>query len=232
MIIKIPILAVILDNKNNETIAKKIATHIDLWLNIAVIVSSVLAILFPLIGLLTAILAVAALLVTRRMAKEKDLLLEKLDSLTTRIATQSTSISNAVESIKSSWGQRYEGYENPRNLDIKAFVDRLGYAGSKGPVVVTTPQNRVQPIDDFEYRLYNALKKAGWLLNSEMRECYDVSAYGVTLKAIVENRSAVPPHFHTLKYSLEKSGCPVIVDIDIQDHNCEEVFLIVGADPP
>jgi hypothetical protein len=221
------------DSENRPT-EKKVATWVYPWLNIAVIISSALAIiLHPFIGLLTAALAAAAFFVSQRIAKEKESLLDELDSLTATIADQAKTISSQVAAIKSSRGKRYEGYENPRNLDIKAFVDRLGYSDN-GPVIVAYPQNRVQPVDDFGSRLYGALREAEWPLNQYMAENHDVdvSAYGVTLKVIVENKDAIPSHFRTLKYALEKSGCPVSVVIDIQDHTCEEVFLIVGAEPP
>ena len=225
-------------NANNETPRKKVAKHLDLWLHVAVIVSSVFALLHPLIGLLTATLAICALFISRSISKEKDVLLGKLDSLTanianqtTSIASQTTNIANQVEAIQNQRGQRYFGYANPRSLDAESFVHRLNYR-QRGLVTLAYPQNRPQPIDDFAFRLYDSLKEARWPVSSHFGESHDVSAYGVTLKVVVENKDVIPPHLHTLKYALEKSGCPVSIVIDIQDRTCEEVFLIIGAELP
>lgn len=218
-----------LERKNTERIA--------LWLQVAVIVTSVVAALYPLVGLLTAALAVGVLFTSRRISKEKDILIGELKSYTADVADHAASISDRVastskqvEAIQKGRGRRYTKYRNTRSLDVEGFVMRL-VDGQKGVVTLAFPKNLPQPVDNFFEILLNSLERAEWSISSKMED-FDVSAYGITLKAIVKSKNAIPPHFHTLKNALEKSGVPVHVDVDIQSHTRKEVFLVVGSEPP
>jgi hypothetical protein len=130
--------------------------------------------------------------------------------------------------------KRSTQWENTRSLDFDAFLDRLKpMYGPKGFVTIAHPAIRPGADDDFPFRLYRTLKKAGWPVNEYSgKKHFDVSTYGVTLGAVPDEDGRFPPHFYTLRYALEKSGLPLHLLSLPSERADEGVSIIVGPEYP